>query len=161
MQNDALAGNQVVAYDRGADGALTQAGDLRHRRPGGRLTGAVVDFTASQGALTADRAHDELLAVNAGSDTLTVFGVDGDRLRSARSSHRAATSRSASPRTATASSCSTPATAAASRATGASAAGCSGAAWHRELNLPVTDEAAPPSSRTRRARSRSRPTAAT
>ena len=81
VQNDALTGNQVVAYRRGTDGTLTQAATYATGGLGGRLTGAGVDFTASQGALTADRANDELLAVNAGSDTLSVFGVDGTRLR--------------------------------------------------------------------------------
>src|SRR5689334_19491652 len=66
VQNDALSGNQVVAYRRAADGTLSQARTYDTGGLGGRLTGAGVDFTASQGALAADRAHDELLAVNAG-----------------------------------------------------------------------------------------------
>lgn len=44
------------------------------------LAGSVVDHLASQGSLTYDRANRLLYAVNAGSDTITVFGVDGDRL---------------------------------------------------------------------------------
>jgi 6-phosphogluconolactonase (cycloisomerase 2 family) len=39
-----------------------------------------VDRTASQGALTYDQRHHLLYAVNAGSDTVTVFAVRGDRL---------------------------------------------------------------------------------
>jgi 6-phosphogluconolactonase (cycloisomerase 2 family) len=80
VQNDALTGNQVYAYHRGADGALTQVAGYATGGVGGRLDGAGVDFTASQGALAADRANDELYAVNAGSDSLSVFGVRGDRL---------------------------------------------------------------------------------
>jgi 6-phosphogluconolactonase (cycloisomerase 2 family) len=80
VQNDALTGNAVVAFDRGADGALHQAGVYPTGGLGGALTGAVVDDTASQGALAADRENRELYAVNAGSNTLSVFGVRGDRL---------------------------------------------------------------------------------
>lgn len=81
VQNDALDGNDVIAYDRHADGSLRQAGSYATGGKGGRLEGAVVDFTASQGALAADRPHRELYAVNAGSDTISVFAVNGDRLR--------------------------------------------------------------------------------
>ena len=41
----------------------------------------MVDHTASQGALAFDAAHGLLLAVNAGSNTVSVFSVHGDRLR--------------------------------------------------------------------------------
>ena len=81
VQTDALTGNSVVAFDRGADGALHQAGVYPTGGLGGALTGAVVDHTASQGALSADRDNRELYAVNAGSNTLSVFNVRGDRLQ--------------------------------------------------------------------------------
>jgi 6-phosphogluconolactonase (cycloisomerase 2 family) len=81
VQNDAVGGNQVIAYDRDRDGSLREAGTYATGGRGGRLQGAVVDFTASQGALAADRAHGELYVVNAGSDTISAFGVHGDRLR--------------------------------------------------------------------------------
>src|SRR2546423_11537120 len=80
VQNDALAGNAVVAYDRADDGSLRQAGVFPTGGLGGALEGAVVDHTASQGALTADREHGRLLAVNAGSDSVSVFKARGDRL---------------------------------------------------------------------------------
>ena len=44
------------------------------------LPGSVVDHTASQGALAYDQAHGLLIAVNPGSNTISVFRVDGDRL---------------------------------------------------------------------------------
>ena len=78
--NDALDGNAVVAYDRADDGSLRQAGTFATGGLGGQLEGSVVDHTASQGALAADREHGQLLAVNAGSDSLSVFRVRGDRL---------------------------------------------------------------------------------
>jgi hypothetical protein len=78
VQTDDPAGNTIVAYDRNADGSLTQAGSYRTGGLGGVLGGSVVDHLASQGSLQLD--HGLLYAVNAGSDTITVFAVDGDRL---------------------------------------------------------------------------------
>jgi 6-phosphogluconolactonase (cycloisomerase 2 family) len=80
VQTDNLAGNTIVAYDRAADGSLQQAGSYQTGGKGGALSGAVVDFLASQGSLAYDREHHLLYAVNAGSNTITVFGVHGDRL---------------------------------------------------------------------------------
>lgn len=78
VQTQSSTGNHVVAYDRGVDGSLTQAGAVATGGDGAALTGAVVDNTASQGALTADRRHHELYAVNAGSDTISVLRVHRD-----------------------------------------------------------------------------------
>ena len=78
VQTDDPAGNTIVAYDRAPDGSLSQAGSYRTGGLGGVLDGSVVDHLASQGSLRLD--HGLLYAVNAGSDTITVFGVDGDRL---------------------------------------------------------------------------------
>jgi 6-phosphogluconolactonase (cycloisomerase 2 family) len=80
VQTDDPAGNQVIAYDRGDDGTLTAAGTYDTGGLGGVLTGSVSDHLASQGSLTYDRRHGLLYAVNAGSDTITVFAVRGDRL---------------------------------------------------------------------------------
>jgi 6-phosphogluconolactonase (cycloisomerase 2 family) len=81
VQTDNASGNSVIAYRREADGSLT----LRHTYPtgglGGALDGAVVDFTASQGALTYNPVNHTLLAVNAGSDNVSVFAVKGTSLR--------------------------------------------------------------------------------
>ena len=74
VQTDNLAGNQVVAYHRGHDGSLTQAGTYSTGGLGGMLAGSVVDHLASQGSLTYDRRHGVLFAVNAGSNTVSVFG---------------------------------------------------------------------------------------
>jgi DNA-binding beta-propeller fold protein YncE len=80
VQTDNPNQNTVVAYDRNPDGSLKPAGSYATGGRGGVLDGSVVDHLASQGSLTYDRANGLLYAVNAGSDTLTVFGVDGDRL---------------------------------------------------------------------------------
>ena len=80
VQTDNTAGNRVVAYQRAADGTLTPAGSYATGGRGGILAGSVVDHTASQGSLTYDPRHGLLYAVNAGSDTISVFAVRGDQL---------------------------------------------------------------------------------
>jgi len=81
VQTDNTAGNQVVAYRRAADGTLSKAGTYATGGAGGILAGSQVDHLASQGSLTYDPEQAELFAVNAGSDTVSVFGVRGDQLR--------------------------------------------------------------------------------
>jgi 6-phosphogluconolactonase (cycloisomerase 2 family) len=81
VQTNNANGNAVVAYTRGADGALTPAGTYPTGGLGGQLAGSVADHLASQGSLTYDTARRLLYAVNAGSDTVTVFSVRGDGLR--------------------------------------------------------------------------------
>lgn len=80
VQTDNPAGNAIVAYHRAADGTLTLAGTYPTGGLGGELAGSVVDHLASQGSLTYDPAHALLYAVNAGSNTVSVFSVAGDRL---------------------------------------------------------------------------------
>ncbi len=89
VQTNDLDQNAVQAYTRAADGSLTSAGTYATGGKGGAEAGAVVDPLASQGSVTLDRRHDLLFVVNAGSDSLTVFGVDGSRLwrRQVVSSH--------------------------------------------------------------------------
>jgi 6-phosphogluconolactonase (cycloisomerase 2 family) len=80
VQTDNTAGNQVVAYQRSSDGTLTLAGTYPTGGLGGQLTGSVVDHLASQGSLRYDAAQHLLVAVNAGSNSVTVFGVHGTAL---------------------------------------------------------------------------------
>ena len=80
VQTDTTTGNTVVAYSRAADGSLTAAGAYATGGLGGVLSGSVVDHLASQGSLVYDREHALLYAVNAGSNTVSVFSVRGDRL---------------------------------------------------------------------------------
>lgn len=75
------AHNAVTVFARGHDGRLTETGTVRTSGRGGSETGAVVDPLASQGALTYDAAHHLLYAVNAGSNTLSVFSARGTDLR--------------------------------------------------------------------------------
>ena len=80
VQTDNVSGNQVVAYDRAADGTLTWSHTYATGGLGGVLTGSVVDHLASQGSLTYDQRNNLLYAVNAGSNTVSVFSVRGDQL---------------------------------------------------------------------------------
>jgi 6-phosphogluconolactonase (cycloisomerase 2 family) len=80
VQTDSTTGNAIAVYDRTAGGALRAAGTYPTGGLGGVLAGSVVDHLASQGSLAYDRASRLLYAVNAGSDTVTVFSVAGDRL---------------------------------------------------------------------------------
>jgi len=80
VQSDNSTGNQIIAYDRAPGGTLTQSGIYNTGGLGGALEGSVVDHLASQGSLTYDASSDLLYAVNAGSNTISVFAVLGDRL---------------------------------------------------------------------------------
>ena len=80
VQTDNLSGNQVVAYERAGNGTLSLAGTYDTGGLGGQLAGSVVDHLASQGSLGYSSDHDLLFAVNAGSNTVSVFGVRGDHL---------------------------------------------------------------------------------
>ncbi|MEV5531062.1 lactonase family protein [Streptomyces prunicolor] len=81
VQSDDTTANTVVAYARAADGTLAQQGVYATGGKGGILPGTVADHLASQGSLAYDRHHHLLYAVNAGSDTVTVFAVHGTHLR--------------------------------------------------------------------------------
>ena len=80
VQTDNTAGNHVVAYHRNSNGTLAPAGTYATGGVGGVLNGSAVDHLASQGSLTYDQVHNLLYAVNAGSNTVSVFSVRGDQL---------------------------------------------------------------------------------
>jgi 6-phosphogluconolactonase (cycloisomerase 2 family) len=81
VQTDASNGNAVVVYQREGNGSLKEAGVYPTGGLGATLDGAVVDRQASQGSLLYDRKHNAVLALNAGSDTVTVFRVEGKTLK--------------------------------------------------------------------------------
>src|SRR5205823_2113750 len=81
VQTNQPTGNQIVVYDRADDGTLSPAGTYATGGNGSAaLPGTESDHLASQGSLAYDSEHKQLIAVNAGSDTVSVFGVDGDQL---------------------------------------------------------------------------------
>ena len=77
VMTNAAAGNEIIAYKRNADGSLEQR---RHFSTGGRGSGGVTDPLGSQGSLTLTQDRSFLLAVNAGSGSISVFRVLGARL---------------------------------------------------------------------------------
>jgi 6-phosphogluconolactonase (cycloisomerase 2 family) len=80
VQTDNTAGNQVVAYQRTGKGNLVQVGSYATDGLGGVLNGSAVDHLASQGSLTYDAQQNLLYAVNAGSNSVSVFSVFGNHL---------------------------------------------------------------------------------
>ena len=81
VQTNDLNGNSIAAYSQNENGTLTYAATYATGGNGGRAAGAVVDPLASQSSLVYDSSHHLLLAPNAGSNTVSVFRVLGDRLR--------------------------------------------------------------------------------
>jgi 6-phosphogluconolactonase (cycloisomerase 2 family) len=74
------AGNTILEFARTPGGGLTQLGAFPTGGLGGTLGGAVADQYASEGSLTYDESTNLLYALNAGSDTITVFSVHGHQL---------------------------------------------------------------------------------
>lgn len=82
VQTNEPTGNRIVVFDRAANGRLSQAGTYATGGNGGvAAPGDESDHLASQGSLAYDWRHSLLIAVNAGSDTVSTFKVRGDRLR--------------------------------------------------------------------------------
>ncbi|MGP8249997.1 MAG: lactonase family protein [Candidatus Dormibacteria bacterium] len=73
-QTNAASGNQVIVYRHSPEG-LTLVGRYATGGLGATASGAVVDSLASQGSLVFDPAHQVLISVNAGSDSISVFRV--------------------------------------------------------------------------------------
>lgn len=71
MTNDA-GKNQVIAFERSADGTL---GDSTSYDTHGRGSGGTTDPLESQGSLTLSQDHSLLFAVNAGSGSVSIFNV--------------------------------------------------------------------------------------
>jgi 6-phosphogluconolactonase (cycloisomerase 2 family) len=80
VQTDNTSGNQVIAYSRSDNGTLTLAHTYDTGGSGGVLNGSAVDHLASQGSLAYDPVNARLYAVNAGSNTVSVFSVRRDEL---------------------------------------------------------------------------------
>jgi 6-phosphogluconolactonase len=69
--------NSVMVFSRAADGTLSLSGSFP---TGGAGSGTGVDPLGSQGSLVLGRWHRRLFAVNAGSNDVSVFAVDGLKL---------------------------------------------------------------------------------
>jgi hypothetical protein len=81
VQTNELNGNRILVFERNRDGTLEQSGAYATGGNGGNAApGTESDRLASQGSLIYDDHSDLLFAVNAGSDSVSVFRVRGDRL---------------------------------------------------------------------------------
>lgn len=77
VMTNSASENEIIAYKRNIDGSLQEG----HRfSTGGRGSGGVTDPLASQGSLTLTTDRAFLLSVNAGSGSISVFRVNGDKL---------------------------------------------------------------------------------
>jgi 6-phosphogluconolactonase (cycloisomerase 2 family) len=80
VETESATGNHVLSYSRASDGTISFAGSYATDGVGATAVGATADPIASQDGLTLINNNSELVATNAGSDTVTVFAVDGTRL---------------------------------------------------------------------------------
>lgn len=87
VETDASSGNTILSYHRASDGTISFDGSFATGGFGASATNIVngvskpvADPLASQGGLTLVNNNQELIAVNAGSNTVTVFSVDGTQL---------------------------------------------------------------------------------
>ena len=87
VQGNELDGNTIHVFKRGDDGTLTAAGRYATGGKGGDQVDAPTDSLASQGSLVYDDRSHLLLAVNAGSGTVTTFQVQGQKLTHRRTVH--------------------------------------------------------------------------
>jgi 6-phosphogluconolactonase (cycloisomerase 2 family) len=82
IQTSETSGNRIIVYKRADNGVLSQIGAYATGGIGGIATpGTESDRLASQGSLVYDARHKLLFAVNAGSDTVSTFRVNGRRLK--------------------------------------------------------------------------------
>ena len=80
VQLNGGSGNSIEAFARGDNGSLTPVGEFATGGLGGKEVGAPVDALASQGALALADGGESLVAVNAGSGTVSALGIHRDRL---------------------------------------------------------------------------------
>lgn len=80
VETESTSGNDVLSYSRASDGTIAFAASYPTRGIGATAAGATADPIASQGGLTLINDNSELVATNAGSDTITLFAVNGTHL---------------------------------------------------------------------------------
>ncbi|MFE7899446.1 lactonase family protein [Streptomyces sp. NPDC057424] len=84
VQGNELDGNTIHVFARDDNGKLSPSGTFATGGRGGDQVDAPTDSLASQGSLVYDDASGMLLAVNAGSGTVTSFRVEGQQLKDRR-----------------------------------------------------------------------------
>jgi 6-phosphogluconolactonase (cycloisomerase 2 family) len=80
VETDATAGNSVLSYRQSSDGSISFSGSYATGGLGATSAGATADPLASQDGLALANHGQNLIATNPGSDTVTVFAVDGTHL---------------------------------------------------------------------------------
>jgi 6-phosphogluconolactonase (cycloisomerase 2 family) len=80
VETDALSGNSVISYLRGSDGTISLAGQYPTGGNGGAGANSSAAPLGSEYGLVLVNHDSELIATNAGSNTVTVFAVDGTKL---------------------------------------------------------------------------------
>jgi 6-phosphogluconolactonase (cycloisomerase 2 family) len=78
VETNQSTGNSVIVFHRDANGTLSPGGSFA---TGGTGLGIGNDPLGSQGAVVLDQSNRLLFAVNAGSNDVSVFAVDGDNLQ--------------------------------------------------------------------------------
>ncbi|MGH3732117.1 MAG: lactonase family protein [Acidimicrobiales bacterium] len=73
--------NAVISYQQSSDGTISYAGTYQTGGNGGTAAGASADPLASQEGLVLANNGADLLAVNPGSDSMSVFAVNGTSLQ--------------------------------------------------------------------------------
>ncbi len=81
VETDATTGNTVLSYERASDGTISYAGRFSTGGLGATAAGATADPLASQGGLALANNGADLLATNPGSNSVSVFAVDGTQLQ--------------------------------------------------------------------------------
>ena len=81
VETDASAGNTVLSYRQASDGTVSFSGSYATGGLGATSAGATADPLASQDGLVLANHGANLIATNPGSDTVTVFSVEGTHLR--------------------------------------------------------------------------------
>jgi 6-phosphogluconolactonase (cycloisomerase 2 family) len=80
-ETDASAGNSVLSYRQASDGTVSFAGSYATGGLGATSAGATADPLASQDGLVLANHGSNLIATNPGSNSVTVFSVEGTHLR--------------------------------------------------------------------------------
>jgi 6-phosphogluconolactonase (cycloisomerase 2 family) len=81
VETDATTGNSVLSFQRASDGSISFAGKYATGGLGATAANATADPLASQDGLALANNGADLIATNAGSNTVSVFAVDGTALR--------------------------------------------------------------------------------
>jgi len=79
-ETDSSTGNSIITYTRASDGTVSYYATYPTLGLGAVAPGATADPLASQGGLSLINNGNELVATNPGSDTITVFAVEGAQL---------------------------------------------------------------------------------